>query len=203
MYILGSRSPRRLELLQLLIPSEQIIVLPPKSAKEAGFDGLHDEVEIVRRLREVVQAKRDAVEEQLSSAQRDMAVRIVADTIIVARECDGRPTVLGQPPETPDWMTRVREWFQRYYSGCAHAVWTGVSIWNNERRLADEIVASTVTFRKLLPAEIDWYLASGESTGKAGGYALQGLASVFVDRVEGSLSNIIGLPLEVVRRFVP
>lgn len=201
-YILGSRSPRRRELLQLLIPQEQILVLPPSSADEAGFDGLDDEGEIARRLREIVQTKRLAVEAQLDSQQRN-AIRLVADTIIVARNADGRPTVLGQPPESPEWPAIVRDWFQRYYSGRSHAVWTGVCLWNGDRMLADEITSTTVTFRPITPDEIDWYLSTEESLGKAGGYALQGRASLFVEQIQGSLSNVIGLPLEVVRRFVP
>ena len=59
---------------------------------------------------------------------------------------------------------------------------------------------TAVTFRPIAPAEIDWYLSTEESLGKAGGYALQGLASLFVTRIEGSLSNVVGLPLEAVWR---
>jgi septum formation protein len=201
-YILGSRSPRRRELLQLLIPPEQILVLPPSSADEADFDGLDEERVIASRLREIVQTKRCSVEERLDPEQRASAIRLVADTIIVAREENGRPTVLGQPPASPEWPVTVRDWFQRYYSGRSHAVWTGVCVWNSDRVLADEIAATTVTFRPISADEIDWYLSTGESLGKAGGYALQGLASLFVEQVQGSLSNVIGLPLEVVQRAI-
>jgi septum formation protein len=149
-----------------------------------------------------VQAKRRDVEQRLDSEQRATAIRLVTDTIIVAREADGRLTVLGQPPESPDWPATVRDWFQQYYSGRSHAVWTGVCLWNSDRVLADEIAATTVTFRPILADEIEWYLSTGESLGKAGSYALQGLASVFVEQVQGSLSNVIGLPLEVVQRVV-
>ena len=201
-YILGSRSPRRLELLQLLAPREQISVLPPACAAEAGFDGLQEEPAIARRLLEIVQAKKADVEAQLSSEQQRSSRRLVADTIVVVQGVAGGQRVLGQPPEKEDWQGEVREWFERYYSGRAHTVWTGVCLWDHQQTLTEDIVRTTVVFRTISPAEIDWYLATGESLGKAGGYGLQGLASVFVEKIEGSLSNVVGLPLESLRPFI-
>jgi septum formation protein len=202
-YILGSRSPRRLELLQLLAPQGQITVLPPKSSAEDGFDGLDDEATIARRLEEIVQAKRRALEEQLSSEQRQSSLRLVADTIVVVGAGAGRLRVLGQPPDGPGWEITVRDWFERYYSGRVHTVWTGLCLWEEGRTLTEEIVKTTVRFRTLTAEEIDWYLATRESHGKAGGYGLQGLASVLIESVEGSLSNVVGLPLEALRPFIP
>lgn len=199
-YILGSRSPRRRELLKLLVPDDRIVAKPPLSPQEAGFAGLRDRAAITARLQEIVQEKRRDVESQLADKERS-AIRIVADTIIVASTAEDVLTVLGQPP-AENWQAAVREWFTNYYSGRTHEAWTGVCVWSDEGILVDEIVSTAVTFRTIAPAEIEWYLATGESRGKAGGYALQGLASLFVSRVEGSLSNVVGLPLEVLRLVI-
>lgn len=194
--ILGSRSPRRLELLQLLVPREQIRVLPPRSAAEAGFDGLTELPQIELRLHDIVSAKRHDVRAQLSDRDEDHGLILVADTIVLVREPDGTPAVLGQPPDVGGEEV-VRDWFRRYYSGQAHQVWTGVSLGPPAGPETWSCVTSTVMFRHTTEEEIDWYLSTGESQGKAGGYALQGLASVFVENVQGSLTNVVGLPLEV------
>jgi septum formation protein len=200
--ILGSRSPRRRELLRLLVPDERLVVRPPRSSDEAGFDELRDRNAIAARLLDVVRAKQQDVDAQLTDAERRDALALVADTIIVAAEPDGSPVVLGQPPETPDGNAVVQRWFERYYSGRTHEAWTGVCLWTGAETVAAEIVSTAVTFRAVSPDEVEWYLTTGEPRGKAGGYALQGLASLFVARVEGSLTNVVGLPLEVVRRVL-
>jgi septum formation protein len=86
-------------------------------------------------------------------------------------------------------------------SGTTHLVHTGVVL-----RLADEELAEVVTtrvrFLELSGAEIDWYLQSGEAEGKAGAYGIQGRASRFVDRIEGSWSNVVGLPVATVYRML-
>ena len=64
-----------------------------------------------------------------------------------------------------------------------------------------EVALTTVEFAPLTDAEIDWYVASGEARDKAGAYAIQGLASRFVTRIEGSYSNVVGLPVGVVYRM--
>lgn len=183
----------------MLVPAERINVAPPRSPDEAGFDGLGDEAAIADRLRDIVAAKQRDVDSQLSADARRDAVAIVADTIIVAAAADEVPVVLGQPPQ-PEWRPVVRRWFIEFYSGRTHQAWTGLRMWNERGLLHEETVKTAVTFRSIAPAEIEWYLSTEESPGKAGGYALQGLASLFVTRIEGSLSNVVGLPLEAVRR---
>jgi septum formation protein len=198
-FVLGSRSPQRLELLKLLVPGERIVVVPPRSPDEADFAGLCDEAAIASQLSEIVAAKFRDVDAQLSADARRDAVAIVADTIIVATAADGIPVVLGQPPQ-PEWRPVVRQWFSEFYSGRTHQAWTGLRMWGEHGLLHEEIVKTAVTFRPIAPAEVEWYLSTEESPGKAGGYALQGVASLFVTRIDGSLSNVVGLPLEAVRR---
>lgn len=200
--ILGSRSPRRLELLKLLVPEERIVVKPPMSPDEADFAGLKDRRAIRARLSEILVAKLRDVKQQLTAEEAQSDICLVADTVIVATDDQGTPIVLGKPPDE-DWKVTMREWLTDYYSNRTHEAWTAVCVWGGQGVLLDEIVQSTVTFREITPADVEWYLSTGESRGKAGGYALQGLASVFVSRVEGSLSNVIGLPLEAVRKVIP
>ncbi len=86
-------------------------------------------------------------------------------------------------------------------SGREHRVLTGISL----RRGLSEFggVESTVVwFDPLSRAEIDWYVASGEGRDKAGGYAIQGLASRFIPRIDGSYSNVVGLPVHRVGQLI-
>lgn len=116
---------------------------------------------------------------------------LAADTVVVA---DGR--MLGKP----EHRGHAREMLG-LLSGATHLVHTGVVI-----RLADEEVAEVVTTRvrfiDLSESEIDWYLLSGEAEGKAGAYGIQGRASRFVDWIEGSWSNVVGLPVATVYRLL-
>ena len=80
-------------------------------------------------------------------------------------------------------------------SGRRHRVHGGVALAGPGAPLASRRVQTAVVFKRLSGAEIDWYLASGEWRGKAGGYAIQGLAARFVREIVGSYSNVVGLPL--------
>jgi septum formation protein len=197
-YVLGSRSPRRLELLAQIVPADRIDVLPPRSAEEAGFDGLSDWSRIESRLREIARDKCDDVLQQLGqSGPRDDSPRIVitADTVVVAGTEESGLEVLGQPPDGPAYRDIVRRWFLEHYDGKTHVVATAFSVRLPDRPPVDRVVRSAVTFHNDVARWLDWYLATGEPRGKAGGYAVQGAGSVFVSRIEGSLSNVIGLPL--------
>ena len=198
--VLGSRSPRRLELLRLLVPAEQILVLPPTTTDEAGFEQLHDWPAIEERLLHIARAKCDDVLQQLNSPSPDpraddIAAIITADTVIVAEDSKGRPIVLGQPPEDDSWPQTVRRWFHDYYAGKTHIAATGLCVATSSRQRAERVVKSGVTFCDDVDRWLNWYIATGEPRGKAGGYALQGAGGLFVTRVEGSQSNVVGLPL--------
>ena len=189
--ILGSRSPRRLELLSYLVPPAQIVVIPPRATDEAGFDGLHDRAAIEQRLREIARTKCNDVRAQLADGWLAL---LTADTVIVGAHDDGSLAVLGQPPGQ-DWQDTVREWFERYYLGRTHLALTSVCIAAPDGRTDECLVASEVRFRADAQPFLDWYLSTGEPQGKAGGYALQGAGSLFVEQVIGSISNVVGLPL--------
>jgi septum formation protein len=100
----------------------------------------------------------------------------------------------------PDDEAHARAMLERL-SGRTHEVLTGVALVGDGRE--DCAVACTrVWFQAMTPEEIAWYVASGEPVGKAGAYAIQGLASRFIDRIEGSHPNVMGLPVELVYRMI-
>lgn len=112
------------------------------------------------------------------------AVILAADTVVAV----GR-RILGKA-ETP---ADVKMMLQQL-SGRRHRVITGVAILS-PRSASHRVVSTVVTFKRLTATEISHYVASGEGQGKAGGYAIQGRAEMFVKQVNGSYSNIVGLPL--------
>ncbi len=115
---------------------------------------------------------------------------IAADTTV---EIDGE--ILAKPVDDADARTMLRR-----LSGRTHQVHTGVALRLGDRTVS-EVVTSFVTFTRITAAQIDWYVGTGEPMDKAGAYAVQGAGGVFVQQVEGSVSNVIGLPLHTVVRL--
>jgi septum formation protein len=116
---------------------------------------------------------------------------LAADTAVVA---GGR--LMGKPKDRGDAESMLRA-----LSGATHEVLTGVVLRNDQRQV-DRVVSTRVQFQPLTPAEMAWYLDSGEPEGKAGGYGIQGRAARFIDRIEGSWSNVVGLPISTVYRLL-
>jgi septum formation protein len=202
--ILASRSPRRLELLSLLIDRNRIIVRPPANSDEQGFDDCHTINAVENRLLEIARAKRMAVRSEIRTTREtasDAAI-LAADTTIVAESSSGQLAVLGQPPKEGPLRPTLRRWFEDYYFAKPHLALTAVSIETANGQIAETIAATTVSFNRAAAGWLDWYLSTDEPEGKAGGYAIQGLASVFVNRVEGSLTNVVGLPLAETRHLL-
>ncbi len=196
--VLGSRSPQRKSLLELIVPASSIVVRPPTSHAEPGFEDVHDWPGIEHRLQEIVRFKIDDVLRQCATVQGESHdIVLCADTVIVAQDHRDALAVLGQPPDDDTWRETVRGWFLRYYRGQTHWAATAICVASSDRsgNCHECIVKTAVTFDAFDEALLDWYLSTEESRGKAGGYALQGAAAVFVNRIEGSPSNVIGLPL--------
>jgi septum formation protein len=180
--VLASQSPRRRELLeQLGIP----LVVRPAHADEAVLPGeaARDYVLRVAREKARLSSRAEAREGAVAGA-----IVLAADTAVVLRG-----EVLGKPADAEDARRMLRA-----LSGTVHEVLTGVCV----RRAADAsaleldvVVATEVRFAPLSPAEVDWYVATGEPLDKAGAYAIQGAGGAFVVRVDGSVSNVVGLPL--------
>jgi septum formation protein len=199
-FILASRSPRRRELLGLIVPLGKILVVPPRDATEAGFEGLHDLPSIECRLAEIARGKAADVAGQLVTtgpqAGPVRAVVIAADTTIVATAANGDLNVLGQPPDDEFWSQTVRHWFRHYYDGRTHLALTALCVRETGGAIAERLVKTEVTFIPDVERHLEWYIGTGEPRGKAGGYAIQGAGSIFISKVAGSLTNVVGLPLE-------
>ena len=200
-YILASCSPRRFDLLQLIVHPDLIVVRQPRSPDEAGFDDCRDLDAIRKRMLEIARHKAEQVRSELnhdeaSLHERPRTLIIAADTTVIAHDVQGIPIVLGQPPVTDDWREVVRSWFLEYYAGKTHLAATALHLITPDGRSAERLVETHVRFRPDVARWLNWYLLTGEPRGKAGGYALQGAGSVFIESVEGSLSNVVGLPLE-------
>lgn len=209
-YILGSRSPRRRELLSLLVPADEIEILAPPSTDEAGFEGLSTWPGIRQRLIEIARHKAEQVARQVDQRRAGSTI-IAADTTVIAStrteatslEVGSAPLLsLGQPPEDDTWPEVVRSWFRDYYAGRTHWAATALMVRRPDGREFCDVVSTAVTMRSDVDPLLDWYLSTGEPRGKAGGYALQGAGSVFITHVVGSLSNVIGLPLERLREIL-
>ncbi|MSR58649.1 MAG: hypothetical protein EXS05_13510 [Planctomycetaceae bacterium] len=199
-FVLASRSPRRLELLQMLVPLAAIEVVPPRDPHERGFEGLHELGAIEQRLSLIAREKAQDTWEQLTSRgghKSQNLVVIAADTIIVANDVrTDRLQVLGQPPDDETWPDVVRHWFLDYYACDPHLALTGLCVQTETHWTIERIVQTHVQMSEDAARWLDWYIGTGEPRGKAGGYAIQGAGSVFVRFVDGSISNVIGLPLE-------
>ena len=137
--------------------------------------------------------RRVALDKARSAARRasdPSATVIAADTEVVA---DGR--ILGKPADD-----RMPPRCFVALAASAHDVLTAVVISANGQVLA-EVVTTRVWFVPMSEEEIDWYVATGEPRGKAGGYAIQGLGARFIERIDGSWSNVVGLPIHTVHRM--
>jgi len=120
---------------------------------------------------------------------------IAADTIVVL----GRE-ILGKPNDAAHARKMLHT-----LSGKQHDVITGLCVWVRRGaadRVGGEAVRTAVTFRGLLESEIHHYVASGEPMDKAGAYAIQGGAAGMVENIEGSYSNVVGLPMETLTRLL-
>ena len=193
--VLGSRSPRRSELLGSLVGPDALRVIVPRDEQEHGFEGVDTLVEFGRRLLEIAGSKHFDVCEQLASAELTPVV-VAADTVIIGFGADDQPTALEKPPAAePDHTATVRRWFEEFYAERKHLAKTAVVVGIPGDVSRKVVVTTEVWFRADAADWVDWYVASGEPQGKAGGYAIQGAGSLFVERVVGSLSNVVGLPL--------
>jgi septum formation protein len=172
---LASASPRRRELLTQI----GLAFLPlPQTVDETWRQGESAEGYVQR-----VAGDKARAGWQDSRRVLDLPV-LAADTSVV---CDGE--VLGKPGS----LQEARSMLLRL-SGRSHCVLTAVALVWHERHLV-ELVSTEVSFRPLLPAEVDAYWHSGEPQDKAGGYGIQGMGALFVSGIVGSYSNVVGLPL--------
>ncbi len=172
--VLASASPRRLELLTQ-------VALVPDAVDPAAID----ETPLAHELPAAHAARLAEAKARAVAARHQGAYVLAADTVVAV----GRRIL----PKAEDDETARR--CLTLLSGRRHRVHGGIALVTPAGKIATRRVETVVVLKRLTPAEIDDYVRSGEWRGKAGGYAIQGLAARFVRFVEGSYSNVVGLPL--------
>lgn len=176
--VLASASPRRRELLREIVPEFEVLVAP---VDEEAMT-VPDPWETAERL---ALAKARGV-----AALRPGARVIGGDTVVAYSPAEGSYVQLAKPQDDADAVRMLRA-----LAGREHVVVTGVAIISPEGETTFT-ETTTVVFHPLSDAEILDYVATGEAVDKAGAYGIQGRAKAFVARLEGSWSNVVGLPME-------
>jgi len=186
--VLASASPRRLMLLDQA-------GIKPDALRPASIDETPRKGEMPRALvARLARAKAEAARDQIAN-DRDIADAYVlaADTIVT-----NNLKIFGKPQQVEEAVE-----FLNRLSGRSHRVMTGVCLITPQDRIRTKIVDTKVRFKYLTRSEIEAYVASRQWRDKAGGYAIQGLAGSFVQKIKGSYTNVVGLPLtEVVSMLV-
>lgn len=186
--ILASGSPRRIELLQQ-------VGIEPDRIYPADIDETPHRLEHPRSLAK--RLARGKAQAAISGLKRESdytpAFVLAADTVVaVGRRILPKAETLDEAEQCLALL-----------SGRSHRVYSGVCIITPEGKERLLLVETRLRFKRLSKPEVDAYLASGEWRGKAGGYAIQGLAGSFVVKLSGSYTNVVGLPLhEVVQLLV-
>ena len=204
--VLASASPRRAKLLRAAgFTFETRIVVIDEAARQeesasayvrrlameksaAAIAQIHGPAEAGHSRNRVEQdPHRETLVSGLRRTEEEEVVVLGADTAVVV---DGE--ILGKPRDDADAGSMLHR-----LSGRRHEVMTGVSLRRGEVELG-RVETTAVYFTALSDADVLWYVASGEGRDKAGAYAIQGLASRFIPRIEGSYSNVVGLPVACV-----
>ena len=178
--VLASGSPRRLGLLNQA-------GIEPDSLRPTEIDEIPMKGELPRALaNRLARAKAEAA---LSTIRLDEELRgayiLAADTVVaVGRRIMPKAEMLDEAAQC-----------LRLLSGRNHRVYTGVCLVTPKETFRQRLVETRLRFKRLASDDLEAYLASGEWRGKAGGYAVQGLAGTFVVKMVGSYSNVVGLPL--------
>jgi septum formation protein len=178
--VLASGSPRRLGLLNQA-------GLDPDSLEPVEIDESPERGELPRTL--AVRLAREKAEASIVRVRNRPDITdayvLAADTVVaVGRRILPKPEMLEEAAAC-----------LRLLSGRTHRVYTGVCLVTPRDALRTRLVESRVRFKRLSNEDLESYLASGEWRGKAGGYAIQGLAGSFVTKLVGSYTNVVGLPL--------
>jgi len=199
--ILASASPRRAELLRAAGYEFETVVA---NVDERARDG-ETPTEYVRRLAAEKSAAVQAALKGCATSEGTGATPVLvaqpfmaADTIILGADTtvviDGE--ILGKPRDDDEAAAMLRQ-----LAGRRHEVLTGVSIRHGAHEVG-RVESTAVWFSVLTKEDIAWYVASGEGRDKAGAYAIQGLASRFIPRIEGSYANVVGLPVTAVAELL-
>jgi septum formation protein len=176
--VLASKSLRRLEILQAVGWEFEAIAA---NVDETRYES-EDAVSYVKRL---AQTKAETVAGKLRGG-----LVLGADTVVVTGE-----EILGQPRDDEEARRMLS-----LLSGRWHTVLTGVALVRSGQppHALVEHEATRVRFSEMSIDEIDWYVSTGEPTGKAGAYAIQGKGALFIEEIQGDYFNVVGLPVRLV-----
>jgi septum formation protein len=178
--VLASASPRRKELLQL-IGLNPVIIIPDIDETPRPAEAIEDFLERVTMAKGIAAYKKNLFSNLLVSA----------DTIVLLGD-----SLIGKPGDREDAFRMLNR-----LSGQRHEVLTGISLmYQGETRF--EISRTAVYFRELAETEINFYLDHEDFLDKAGAYAIQGRAAIFVERIEGCFFNVMGFPLNLFYRMI-
>jgi septum formation protein len=173
--VLASRSPRREDLLRA---AGFVFDIEPADVDEAVLPGERPADCAIRLA---------SAKAQVVAARRPGDVVLGADTVVIVND-----VILGKPDGTADAERMLRQ-----LSGRTHEVVTGVALCQGAQ-VRTAAARTLVDFAQLTEEDLAWYLATGEPADKAGAYGVQGGASRFVTRINGSYSNVVGLPVAMV-----
>jgi septum formation protein len=181
-FILASESPRRLDLLRM--------VGYDFAAQKSGFAEV-----ALDHPKETVETNARGKALSVSSEHPNEVV-LAADTIVYLPHLPVGETILGQAKNASDV-----DWMLGLLAGRTHEVYSGVAVARMEAITVQSAV-TRVQMRQLSEPEISAYVKLGEGIGKAGGYAIQGRAALFVEGIEGDYTNVVGLPLALTSRLL-
>lgn len=183
--VLASASPRRAELLAAAGYAFHVLAVDVDETVQPD--------EPPDRYVQRLASEKSAAAQRAAAAQGDpgnpddLAVTLGADTAVVVDDI-----ILGKPVDAADAERMLRR-----LSGRTHEVLTGISLRRGRREVA-RVERTRVTFTVLSNEDVRWHVQSGEGADKAGGYAIQGLAARFIPAIDGSYSNVVGLPIATV-----
>lgn len=176
-YVLASKSPRRQELLSLVVKGFEIDAVETNEV-------IDETIPFTKAIEKIAQGKAEAV-----ATKHPEAVIISADTIVTLGN-----KRYGKPKDAEDAKSMLEE-----LSGNTHEVITGVCLWYKGKVQTFSNV-SKVTFYPLTNQEIDEYVESKEPLDKAGAYGIQGLGSLLIQEIQGDFYSIMGLPISQLKR---
>ena len=182
-YILASASPRRKELLKRIIDEFEVVT--------SEFD---------ERAVQFNSSIEEYVEELALGKARDVSSKVTEDSIIIAADTivviEGK--ILGKPKDDLDAYNMLR-----LLSNNIHEVYTGVVVINmNNNKIFKSVEKTKVKFSELSEDDIRGYIETGEPRDKAAAYGIQGKGGVFVEKIEGCFYNVVGLPLNRLRKML-
>ena len=180
--MLASASPRRAELLRAAGFTFDTVAVDIDEAVRPG----EEPATYVRRLAVEKSARVLELLDSRTGGESEIVVLGADTTVAIDGEILGKPRDVGEA-----------ERMLRLLAGRRHEVLTGVSL-RRTGKPVDSVETTAVDFMPVSDDEVAWYVASGEGRDKAGAYAIQGLASRFITRIEGSYANVVGLPVHTV-----